>query len=75
LGSTKKEIALIGNSINTTSRILGIAKELDKELLTSEILGKQSLEKDNHVTVFKLGEKVIRGKEEKLMLYSLEKKI
>ena len=72
LGSAKKEIALIGDSINTTSRILGIGKKLNHELVLSEILGKQFSNTKKAIVLENLGEQAIRGKEEKLVLYSIE---
>ena len=74
LGSVKKEIALIGDSLNTTSRILDVGKRLDKELVLSEILGKQFTAENPYVLVSPLGEQVLKGKEEKLLLYSIASK-
>ncbi len=74
LGSVKKEIALIGDSLNTTSRILQIAKRLDKELIVSELLGNQFKEDNPFIAVEFLGKNQIKGKEEELNLFSLSKK-
>lgn len=74
LGSVKKEIALIGDSLNTTSRILDVGKKLNQELVLSEILGKQFTSENPYVNVSQLGEQVLKGKEEKLLLYSITSK-
>lgn len=74
LGSVKKEIALIGDSLNTTARILQIAKTLNKELITSEVLGKQFKGEHPFIVVEDLGRQQIKGKEEELNLFSLRKK-
>jgi len=74
LGSVKKEIALIGDSLNTTSRILDVGKRLNHELVLSEILGKQFTPENLYVNVSPLGEQVLKGKEEKLFLYSVVSK-
>lgn len=74
LGSAKKEIALIGDSLNTTARILQIAKTLNKELVTSELLGKQFTGEHPFIVAEDLGKQQIKGKEEELNLFSLRKK-
>lgn len=71
LGSVKKEIALIGDSLNTTSRILDVGKKLDKEFVLSELLGKQLSMENSYFKVSEIGEQVLKGKEEKLLLYSI----
>ncbi len=72
LGSAKKEIALIGDSLNTTSRILDIGKRLDEDLVISEVLGQQL--KDNKTfELTNLGEQDLKGKTENMLLYSVRK--
>ena len=73
LGSLKKEIALIGDSVNTTSRILDIAKNLNEELTLSELIANQMI---NHplYQVVDVGEHLLKGKEESMRLFSVREK-
>ena len=74
LGSIKKEIALIGDSLNTTARILQVGKKLEKELVLSELLGKQFKQDNINIEVEAFGMQQIKGKEEELNLFSLTMK-
>lgn len=74
LGSIKKEIALIGDSLNTTSRILQKAKTLNKELMVSELLGKRLSENNPNFCFENLGGQQLKGKEALMNLYSMPTK-
>lgn len=73
LGSLKKEIALIGDSVNTTSRILDISKNQNEEITVSELIANQ-LVNDSKYQVVDIGEHLLKGKEEHMRLFSVKKK-
>ncbi len=74
VGSLKKEIAHYGDSLNTAARIRSTCNEVRKELLISERLVKKlNLEKEYRVE--HLGSFELKGKEEKVELAAIEKKV
>lgn len=72
VGNIKREIAFHGDVINTTSRIEGVCNQFSKKLLVSG----QVVDMMNGSTVYKvefLGDHLLRGKAEKVALYSVDK--
>ena len=71
IGEVKSEIAFYGDSVNTTSRMLGQCKQMDKAILVSE-------EVKNHIKLpivyewVDCGELTLRGKGQKIHLHSLK---
>ncbi len=66
--SEKMEYAVIGDTVNTASRLEHLTKELGVSILMSE--GTYEAVKD-HVEAIDLGEQEIRGKQGKLRVYGL----
>ena len=72
VGELKREIAYLGDTVNTTARIEGQCNKFKAKLLLSESLLKElTLEKD-FVTEFK-GNIILKGKEEGINLFSVKK--
>jgi len=71
MGDIKKEIVFLGDIVNTTARIQEKCKELKKDVLFSDDVVK--LIKNSHFKFDYHGEFILRGKEEKVGLYSIEK--
>ena len=73
VGELKREIAYLGDTVNTTARIEGQCNKFNAKLLLSEsLLSELTLEKE-YVSEFK-GDIVLRGKEEGIKLFSIELK-
>jgi adenylate cyclase len=70
IGALKKEITFSGDVLNTTSRIQGLCKVLNTDLLISEELLKR-MNASDHFEVIQLGKQELRGKENELHLYTL----
>lgn len=72
MGSTKMEIAYLGDVINTTARIEGECNPLQKPLLISnDLLQKLNLGKEYRSE--KIGDIDLRGRMEKIELYAIER--
>jgi adenylate cyclase len=72
LGTLKKEIALIGDAMNTAARILEACRAADTRVLASAALLDRVAAFPPGVTRRGLGELAMRGKERALELYVLE---
>jgi adenylate cyclase len=72
LGSLKKEIALIGDTMNTAARILEACRATDNRVLASASLLDRLAALPAGVTRRRLGALPMRGKERALELYVLE---
>ncbi len=72
IGISKKEIAYHGDAINTTARICGSAHSLGKNILISSDLYNR-IEKNEEFNLVEIGEHSFKGKDEKIVLYTLEK--
>lgn len=71
IGVSKKEIGYHGDAINTTARICGSAHTLGRNNLISEELYKR-LQNEDGLTFVEIGEHSFKGKDEKVVLYSME---
>lgn len=73
MGSVKKEIVFLGDTVNTTARIQEFCRETGDRVLASatlvDLVGLPS-----GVTKRPLGDLRLRGKESEILLYALEKK-
>jgi adenylate cyclase len=72
LGSLRKEIALIGDTMNTAARILDACRDADTRVLASAVLLERLGALPPRVTRRRLGELPMRGKERPLELLVLE---
>jgi adenylate cyclase len=72
LGSLRREIALIGDTMNTTARILEACRDTDNRVLASAALIERLASLPPGVTRRRLGEFPVRGKERRLELDVLE---
>jgi adenylate cyclase len=72
LGSLRREIALIGDTMNTTARILEACRDTDNRMLASAALIERLATLPPGVTRRRLGEFPVRGKERRLELDVLE---
>ena len=71
IGVSKKEIAYHGDTINTASRIYASANRLGKSLLISKALY-VNLNKNDDIVFEDLGEHSLKGKDEKIRIFSVE---
>jgi len=71
IGDIKREIAYHGDVLNTASRIQGQCNIVHKDLLISDNLEKR-LSNSNGFEKELIGDVKLRGKEEKLKIYSLQ---
>lgn len=71
LGYTKREIAYMGDVLNTTARIEEACKIFDKRLLISEVI-MQQLELPVQVIATEVGNVKLRGKTNEMRLFSIE---
>ncbi len=69
IGQIKKEMLYIGDVLNATSRIQSKCKELNSDLLISEML--KGLIKSRSYEFEDMGLQVLRGKEESIRLFSV----
>lgn len=74
IGVSKKEIVYHGDTMNTASRICGSAHMLDKNILISQSLY-QKLDTNLDLIFEDLGEHLLKGKDEKIHLFSLNKSV
>lgn len=72
LGSLRREIALIGDTMNTAARILEACRETDTRVLASAALLERLDALPAGLARRRLGELNMRGKESPLELYALE---
>lgn len=72
IGDWKKEIALLGDPMNTTARIEGAAKALNADIVLSEDLVRQ-LPQQVRQTLVRLQPYAVAGKHEKLELWRAER--
>jgi adenylate cyclase len=72
LGSLRREIALIGDTMNTAARILEVCRDTDNRVLASAGLIDRLATLPPGVTRRRLGEFPVRGKEHRLELDVLE---
>ena len=72
LGYLKKEIALIGDTMNVAARIVEACRETDHRVLASAALLDRLASLPRGVTRQRLGELPIRGKERPMELWALE---
>ena len=72
IGALKKEIIFTGDVLNSTARIQGLCNDCKVDLLVSKDLIKSlNLESEYHIK--SLGKKELRGKTEKIELYTIVK--
>jgi adenylate cyclase len=71
LGYTKREIAYMGDVVNTTARIEEACKTYGKRLIVSEFLINQ-MELPAGISAVEVGNVKLRGKENELRLFSIE---
>jgi adenylate cyclase len=71
IGVVKKEIIFTGDVLNTTSRIQGLCNSFSVDILISDPLLKK-LHLDSHYQVQTLGENELRGRGEKIKLYTIQ---
>jgi adenylate cyclase len=69
IGVVKKEIIFTGDVLNTTSRIQGLCKEYNVDILISADLAKR-LHQNSKFHFKSLGDTGLRGKEEKIELFT-----
>jgi adenylate cyclase len=72
MGSVKKEIVLLGDTVNTTARIQEFCRQTGDRVLASAALV-NLLELPFGITKRSLGDLHLRGKENDVVLYALEK--
>ena len=72
LGSRKKEIALIGDPMNTAARMLDACREIDRSALASAALLDRLAGLPEGVARRPLGPLAMRGKEQAVALFALE---
>lgn len=68
LGYNRREIAFVGDVLNTTSRIMDECKNFDQQLLVSEDIVYQ-LGKSDRFSIFEVGQVRLRGKEKQMKLF------
>ena len=72
MGSVKKEIAILGDTVNTTARIKEFCRQTGDRVLASATLV-DLLELPSGINKRSLGDLRLRGKESNVALYALEK--
>lgn len=73
IGVIKKEITFSGDVLNTTARIQGLCNTYQTDLLVSENLV-QAMQLDKTWKAIPLGEAELRGRHEKINLYTIKNK-
>jgi adenylate cyclase len=73
MGSVKKEIVLLGDTVNTAARIQEFCRQTGDRVLASATLV-DLLELPSGIAKRPLGDLRLRGKESEILLYALEKK-
>jgi adenylate cyclase len=71
IGEARKEIAYLGDVVNTSARVIGVAKDLGETFVFSELV-RNDLKKLGSFEFRELGVHEIRGREGKLTLYALD---
>jgi adenylate cyclase len=74
MGSVKKEIAFLGDTVNTAARIQEFCRQTGDRVLASATLV-DLLELPSGIAKRPLGDLRLRGKESEIVLYALEKKL
>jgi adenylate cyclase len=69
VGEIKREIAYLGDVLNTAARIQGECKVYQEELLISEPLRNRLLALPKHIAIDPIGTTDLRGKVESVGLY------
>jgi adenylate cyclase len=70
IGTIKKEIVFTGDVLNTAARIQGLCNKYEADILLSgQLIEKLDLQKDFSITA--LGESELRGKDEKIELFTI----
>jgi len=70
IGVIKKDIIFTGDVLNTTARIQGLCNDHGVDILVSEQLANQ-LAPDPSFTIKALGQSALRGRDEKVLLFTL----
>ena len=70
IGDIKKEIIFTGDTLNTTARIQGLCNQYNTDILISADLIK-NLSLDPSIQIKSLGENELKGKEEKIELFTI----
>lgn len=70
IGVIKKNIIFTGDVLNTTARIQGLCNTYNTDILLSEALMKR-IHPQSQYQFIELGEKELRGKEEKIKLFTI----
>ncbi len=70
IGYDKREIAFVGDVLNTTARIVGECKTFNQSLLISEDIVLQ-LNKNDRAGLFEVGDVRLRGKVKEMKLYGV----
>jgi adenylate cyclase len=73
MGSVKKEIVFLGDTVNTTARIQEFCRQTGDQVIASATLVDR-LELPSGISKRPLGDLRLRGKEREVVLYALEKK-
>lgn len=71
IGEARKEIAYLGDVVNTCARVIGVAKDLGESFVFSELV-RNDLRQFGSFEFRELGEHEIRGREGRLNLYALD---
>lgn len=71
IGVIKKDIVFSGDVLNTTARIQGLCNTYETDVLVSEKLV-NALAANETFTTTAVGEVVLRGRQEKINLYTVE---
>ena len=74
VGIVKREIAYLSDVLNTAARIQAECNAYGKELLISEYV-EQKLPYDPRLVVELVGDIVLRGKEQSVKIYSVDRKV
>ena len=70
IGALKKEVVFVGDVLNTTARIQGMCSEYGTDLIISHNL-EMELDEVEMISIDALGELKLKGKQEKIGLYSV----
>ena len=74
IGVVKKEIIFTGDVLNATARIQSLCNSYEVDLLISGAL-KDAISLDRNYLLKDLGETELRGRQEKMKIYSVEKNV
>ena len=73
VGRIKKEIAFHGDTVNTAARIQAMCNQFDHGLLISESLAQRLPDTDDFMQVEPLGKIRLKGKQEEVDIYSVQR--